>query len=141
MDNLNGVNMLPEPRNNINELIIPPEPCNNINELIMPPEPPNILSPEQLAKGKFNYLKSEGDKQMLESAYKAITNLELWDFVKQQCDTFMFSEDKRVMAIYNKIEEIGYTGHSGFSFGWTMRQMQSIARYGELEYMNSYLSN
>ena len=39
------------------------------------------------------------------------------------------------------MEELGYNGHSGYSFGWTMRQMQYIAEHGESNYMDTYLTN
>jgi hypothetical protein len=32
------------------------------------------------------------------------------------------------------MEELGYDGHSGASFGWTMRTMQYIANHGEKKY-------
>jgi hypothetical protein len=52
----------------------------------------------------------------------------------------MFSNDPRVNIIYNKIEELGYTGHSGASFGFTMRTMQYIATHGERKFREEQLS-
>jgi hypothetical protein len=52
----------------------------------------------------------------------------------------MFSNDPRVKIIYDKIEELGYTGHSGSSFGCTMRTMQYIATYGEKKFREEQLA-
>jgi hypothetical protein len=37
--------------------------------------------------------------------------------------------------------ELGYDGHSGCSFGYTMRIMQYIAKYGEEKYKKDYNNN
>ena len=42
----------------------------------------------------------------------------------------MLSRDERILIITKKMEELGYKGHSGFSFGWTMRNMQYLAQNG-----------
>jgi hypothetical protein len=55
----------------------------------------------------------------------------MWEFVAQDIETFMFSLDPRLDIIGEKMEEIGYNGHSGISFGCTMRQMQYLVRFGE----------
>ena len=52
----------------------------------------------------------------------------------------MLNNDYEVKTIYRKIEELGYTGHSGFSFSWTLRQMQYIAQYGEKKYMREVVN-
>jgi len=75
---------------------------------------------------------------MLQTAWKAINQLELWDFINQEIESFAFSNDPRLVQIYNKIEKLGYTGHSGMSFGFTMRAMQTLARRGEEEFKKTY---
>ena len=77
---------------------------------------------------------------MLSNAFQAITITESWEFMKKAIESYSFSEHPQINIIYKKMEELGYYGHSGFTFGWTMRQMQVIARYGEKEYMLSKLS-
>ena len=54
-------------------------------------------------------------------------------------DGYMWSNDKRIDLIYNKIEELGYTGHSGCSFAFIMRDMQFIALEGEKLFREKYL--
>tara|TARA_B100001175_G_C19495376_1_gene634959 strand:- start:1382 stop:1630 length:249 start_codon:yes stop_codon:yes gene_type:complete len=74
---------------------------------------------------------SDHEKQMLESAFNAISQIEAWDFIKnyeppENCG-FMWDSNERVTEIMNKINEL-YGGHSGASMAWTMRMMQNIAK-------------
>jgi hypothetical protein len=112
---------------------------------LLPPEPP---SPEEefiengdFVKGQFDYIKSNSEKRMLQTAYQAINILELWPYMKEDPgpNGFVFSGDDRVKKIYAKIEDLGYYGHSGSSFGCVLRDMQSIARSGEKELRKKYL--
>ena len=95
---------------------------------------------EFLGNGQFEYVQDTHSREMLVNAWQAITSTELWDFVKLVTDTFMFSSDPRINIIGNKMVELGYGGHSGSSFGWTMRNMQFIAKHGEEEYKKEYIT-
>ena len=108
---------------------------------IMPPEPPVIRTKPNRGSGNFDYLKSQSEIKMLSTAFQAITLTELWDFLEKPIDSFMCSGDKRVRTIYNKIEELGYHGHSGSSFGLTMRNMQQLALKGEEAFKQMMLLN
>jgi hypothetical protein len=77
----------------------------------------------------FNYA-DNNSRAMLENAYQAISLTEMWDYMKKDRESFMFSSDKEIKIISNKMEELGYNGHSGASFGVTMRNMQFIALNG-----------
>lgn len=85
--------------------------------------------------GEFMYVPIDSRK-MLATAYKAIDLLELWYFISEDPgeNGFMFCQDKRVTLIFEKIEELGYTDHSGFSIAFTLRAMQFIAKNGEEQY-------
>ena len=37
--------------------------------------------------------------------------------------------------------ELGYIGHSAYSFNWTMKQMQFIAKFGEEKFKENYINN
>jgi hypothetical protein len=78
---------------------------------------------------------------MLENAYTAISLTEMWDYMKKNSDSYMFSTDKEIKIISDKIEELGYHGHSGASFGITMRNMQFIALHGMEEHKKMWLKN
>ena len=107
---------------------------------VFPPEPPLKKQEKNinLGSGEFAYVENINERRMLQTAFKAITLTESWDFVREPIDSFMLSEDKRIYKIYNKIEEIGYHAHSGSSFGCTMRNMQFIAKHGEDKFREIY---
>lgn len=92
----------------------------------LPPQPP--------LNGDFYYIKSKTDRIMFSTAYKAITQTETWDYIKTLESHFSPESDR----IYKKIEELGYTGHSGCSFMITLREMQFIAIYGEQLFKDRY---
>ena len=100
--------------------------------ILLPPEPP--IEEDRFVPGEFKYIKSSHSRDMLQNAYKAITQTETWDFVKKDIDSFMCSSSPEIWIITKKMGELGYDAHSGFSFGWTMRQMQFIAKNGEQEF-------
>jgi hypothetical protein len=108
---------------------------------IMPPVPPVIRVKPNRGTGNFDYIQNRFERKMLSTAFEAITLTETWGFVGQPIDSFMCSGDKRVRAIYDKIEELGYHGHSGSSFGLTMRNMQQLAQEGEEAFKRMRLSN
>ena len=67
---------------------------------------------------------------MFEDAYKAIDSVWAgWDFVAADPGEggFMFSSDPMSHAIQKGMK---YEGHSGASYGITMRKMQRLARIG-----------
>ena len=92
-----------------------------------------------LGNGQFEFVEDLWTREMLINAWQAINQTELWDFVKEDIDSFMFSHDPRVTRIYNKMEELGYRGHSGASFGCTMRNMQYLAEHGEEKFKTEIL--
>ncbi len=68
---------------------------------------------------------------MLEDADKAITECGLWDWLRdytpEENKGFMFSQHPNLDKINAAMK---YGGHSGSSYGWTMRQMEYIAKHG-----------
>jgi hypothetical protein len=89
----------------------------------------------------FNTIKDESSRFMLENAYQAITASEGWDYMKNFNDNqngFMFSSNPMTGKIMSKMEELGYSGHSGSSFGWTMRCMEFLAKNGKDEFLTKF---
>ena len=119
------------------ENILPPSPPTN-EEILPSITQINEEIKNKFIPGKFYYVKDQNTREMLQTAWHAITLTENWGFVRQPIETFTFSNDKRLNTIYDKIEELGYLGHSGMSFGFTMREMQEIAVIGEEEYKKKY---
>ena len=75
------------------------------------------------------FYKDENSRLMVKDAYEATEKVEAWDFLKtfEPTNGFMFSDH----TIINKINaNLKYDGHSGGSYGWTMRQIQLIAQKG-----------
>ncbi len=110
-----------------------------INTTLVSPFP-NIENDEAFVPGKFDYV-NDWDREMLSNAWQAITLTENWDFMKSNIESFMWSEDPRVNIISSKMVELGYNGHSGASFGYTMRRMQYIAQNGEQKFREEYFKN
>lgn len=91
-----------------------------------------------IGNGNFDYVSNLWNREILENAWQAITLTNMWDFAKQDIDSFMFSLDPRLDIIGEKMAEIGYNGHSGISFGRTMRQMQYLAKFGEEKFKENF---
>jgi hypothetical protein len=124
-DNENNINEN-DLKNNINENDLKNEIDKSFTKI------PRRLSIEiDLGDGIFDYISNEYERKMLNNAWNAITETNNWNFVKQDIESFIISNDPRINQISNKMEELGFNEHSGCSFGITMRNMQYIAQYGE----------
>jgi len=69
--------------------------------------------------------------RMLEDAYDAVTECNLWEWLKTYSphanEGFLLSTHPNLNAISLAMQ---YDTHSGASFAWTLRTLQSIARLG-----------
>lgn len=87
------------------------------------------------ARGDFTGLNlPDWDHEMIESAFKAVSSVEGgWEFLNTYDPGeggFMFSTPSPKMAEIDNAVNKGYGGHTGASYGITMRVIQYIARYG-----------
>ena len=87
------------------------------------------------------YYVDDNSRIIFENAYQAISLTEMWDYMKKDRESFMFSSDKEIEIISKKMVDLGYDGHSGSSFGITMRNMQFIALNGLEEHKKKWLNN
>ena len=86
-------------------------------------------------RGQFDYITDKPSRKLVKNAWKAVQLTETADFVKQPVESFSWSKDPRIWVISKKMEEIeDPPGHSGFTFGWTMRQVQACLQEGEDNY-------
>ena len=122
----------------------PPPPLQPQSPTPPSPSPESYLLEESGAveedsfiPGNFDYIKGEWNRVMLSTAYKAITITESWDIIKNFTDIFDESIKDKIHIIYKKIEEFGYTGHSGGSFCYTMKLMRLIAEEGEKKFRDN----
>jgi hypothetical protein len=81
---------------------------------------------------------------MLKSAYDAICSVDngwrfLKDYVPEANKGFMFSTPPPKLEEINEAINDRYDGHSGASYGWTMRHMESIAKNGWDDYVDKNL--
>jgi hypothetical protein len=89
----------------------------------------SIIEVMALSWERFDFIIDENERNMYDTAFRAITELQLWEFIQKFSeDSFMHSTAPEIAQIYDKIQELGYRGHSGCSFGLTMHTMQYIAK-------------
>jgi hypothetical protein len=87
----------------------------------------------------FEFVQNSHTRSLVSNGYRAVTELELWPWLKgfepSASTGFMFSDHPNVIKIGNKMESFpNPPGHSGSSFGFTLRHLQYIAKYGTDEY-------
>ena len=94
----------------------------------------------------FEFIESTHTRDMIENGYRAVDCLELWDFLSsfepEEEKGFMFTDREEINKICQKMEELpNPPGHSGASFGFTMRHLHYIAKNGLDGYKKNYLEN
>lgn len=86
--------------------------------------------------GTFNALNlPTWDKEMIQSGFDAVESVGGgWEYLKTYAPPkdqgFMFSEPTGKRLEIEKAIESRYGGHSGASYGWTMRGLERIAKEG-----------
>lgn len=79
---------------------------------------------------------SEPELVMLKDAYTAITTTGMWSWfaghIPAEGEGFMFNTHPNMKIIEQAMK---YESHSGFSYAWTMRQMEFIAKGGWENYL------
>jgi hypothetical protein len=93
--------------------------------------PPGEYAPH-VAPGDFSFRNDKFSESFLDDAYKAVTAADLWDWLRDnpppEGKGFMFWGHPNLKEIEKHMKLID--GHSGSSYGWTMRNMQVIAEKG-----------
>jgi hypothetical protein len=113
----------------------PPTPPKNTSETSLDSlDRSSDINCSNIGNGKFEYISNHNDREMFINAWQAISQTNLWDFVREPIDSFTWSYDQCVEVISEKMLELGYDGHSGISFGSTMRNMQQLAKHGEKKF-------
>ena len=117
---------------------------------LYPPSPPSTYCSDdeleysnsqeslKIGNGNFDYIEDIHERIMIDNAFQAISQTNMWEFIAKDIKSFMFSSDSRIELISKKMEELGYHSHSGLSFGCTMRNMQYLAKNGEDEFKKMY---
>jgi hypothetical protein len=87
-------------------------------------------------RGDFSFIKSAPRRLMFEDAFQVLESIpNAWTYLSQSNvpdhqTGFMFSSDAFLKEIGNQIDKDGKIGHSGSSYGATMRVMEFIAKHG-----------
>ena len=98
------------------------------------------------AFGDFSFVEDKDTRVMLDSMCKAVTVTENWNKLadaKSGEGGFMFPSDpaiQRLTAEITKADEFNKY-HSGSSFGWTIRQMEFIAKSGWPVFCADYMKH
>jgi hypothetical protein len=93
----------------------------------------------------LSFIKDTHSRNMIINGHHAVTRCEAWDFLKNFSpganEDFMFTGHPKVYEIGNMMESCPHPpgGHSGSSFAWTMRQLESIAKDGYIVYKNKWI--
>lgn len=89
-----------------------------------------------ITRGDFSFILRDSERVMLEDAFQVISTTEgAWEYLARpdipdpNCG-FMFTRDPFLLKLGNQIDRDGKIGHSGSTYGCTMRQMEYIAKHG-----------
>ena len=79
----------------------------------------------------FSFIADDASRYYVEDGYKAVSAVDggwafLKEFIPAANEGFMFSKH----PMLDKINAFLDDGHSGASYGWTMREMEYIAKHG-----------
>ena len=93
--------------------------------------------------GDFDFIKDVYTKKVFEETFQIISNIDgAWEFLKtfepNKNSGFMFSDHPILSEISRAVERCKH-GHSGASWGMTMRTMECIAKRGWDDYVASNL--
>lgn len=88
----------------------------------------------------FDFIENNQEYLMIKTAYDAVNELDMWEYLRNHYCCFIFSSSTN-LKIYDKIEELGYYGHSITSFGMTLQYIKFIADHGFTEFKTTYLKN
>ena len=104
----------------------------------------NTIEPIIPNRGDFSFINDEWNKEMLQSAFDAVESVPNgWAaLLPEPVNGFMFSP-RPAGSVLRQIDSAiheRYGGHSGSSYGCTMRNMQGIARLGWDDYVRFNLN-
>ena len=93
----------------------------------------------------LSFIGESWSEDMIRDGMRAIiltgnsTEMDVWkyihDYSPPEGQGFMFCDDKIISMVGQKME----TGHSGSSFGWTMRNLEFISKNGLEAYRQRFL--
>jgi len=104
----------------------------------LPPPPPVSMQ----SAPDFSYITDSHSRSCIETGYKGVQVSEGWNSIRNfRGESFMLTNDPEINRIMNAVNDEYNGGHSGFSMGWTMRQLQRISRVGVNVFKNEWLND
>lgn len=94
----------------------------------------------------FEFISDLHTRKMIANGYQAISQLEMWSWLRnyepEDGRGFMYSSSPNLDIIVQKMDSLpNSVGHSGSSFGFTMRALHYIAKNGIDAYKNKIQSH
>jgi hypothetical protein len=92
----------------------------------------------------FSFIGDDQTRSMVTNGYTAVTQLEAWSWLStyRAKKGFMFSDHPNITVIGDLMEALpNPPGHSGASFGITMRHLEFIAKNGAEAYKKQMTKN
>lgn len=115
-------------------ITLPSRAIPRVNKMIHPVHIPKCNSTPLMKPGDFT---GHSEKKMLGNMYDAITELKLWDWLRtfspKANEGFMWSPALEISQIGNH-PKVDADGHTGATFAWCMRHMDTIAKKGWNQY-------
>jgi hypothetical protein len=116
-----------------------PEPPKNTHPDIIPPLPPqsHIYTIEDITF--INNISDISIRDMIKNGYEAVCLCNAWDWLKNfNEESFQTSKNPIIWVITGQMETLGFYGHSGYSFGYTMRALELLAKHGKDKFLEKY---
>ena len=91
----------------------------------------------------LSFISNEHTRKMVANGHQAVTQLELWPWLStfDPEHGFMYTTHDNIDAISRKMNALpNAPGHSGASFGLTMRHLQFMAKHGMNKYKDELLN-
>ena len=81
---------------------------------------------------RFDFVRNKMEKTVLQDAYEAVNDMNLWDYLKENTfETFTYYDGPDKQLHQELLEKADKNNiHSGASYGITMRNMEQIAKQG-----------
>lgn len=92
----------------------------------------------------FDFIKDKQNRLFLISAANAVSSCNLWHWLNEfdSSTNFMFSTGTEIDMLRTALSKDPINAnHSGLSFGFVLRQIEYIAKYGYNMYKIEYLKN
>ena len=92
----------------------------------------------------LSFIRDTHTRKMVANGHEAVTQLELWSWLStfEPENGFMYTPHENIDAISRKMDSLPHApGHSGASFGLTMRHLQFMAKHGMNKYKDKLLES